>query len=377
MLRQSLTLLLVIAALWSQAQRTVTLEVATPPSSRSTSIDTIYVAGSFNNWNPQDAKAILLKRPGEKYVGRINMPAGKNEFKLTRGSWQTAESANTGGAINNRTIDVARDTLIRVSVAGWSDHFAQEPRQSTASKNVKLISTSFYIPQLNRYRRVWIYLPEGYASSRKRYPVLYMQDGQNVFEDTSSFSGEWGVDEALDSAGVNGEMIVVAVDHGGAKRLNEYAPFDMERYGPGEGAAYAAFLTYTLRTYIDRNFRTKKRAKYNYIAGSSMGGLIAFYTTLAYPKKWGAAGVFSPAFWVVPALQKTVEARSKKVKSRIYFYAGKEESERMVPDLLAIFNAMHQRSKARMKTVIRSNGKHNEATWRQEFPLFHQWLRNR
>ncbi|HEY0059044.1 MAG TPA: alpha/beta hydrolase-fold protein, partial [Flavisolibacter sp.] len=290
MLRLTLTLFLAFTAAWSHAQRTVALEVTIPPSSRSAFNDTIYVAGSFNNWNPKDAKAVLLKRSGEQYGGTINMAPGKNEFKLTRGSWQSVESANNGGAINNRIIEVTVDTLIRLSVAGWSNHFAQAARKSTTGKNVKLISTSFHIPQLNRYRRVWIYLPEGYASSRKRYPVLYMQDGQNVFEDTSSFSGEWGVDEALDSGGVDGEMIVVAVDHGGAKRLNEYAPFDMERYGAGEGAAYAAFLTHTLRPYIDRNFRTKKRAKYNYVAGSSMGGLIAFYTILVYPKKWGAAG---------------------------------------------------------------------------------------
>ncbi len=375
-LRQSLTLCLVFASLCSQAQRNITLEVTAPLSSSTASNDTIYVAGSFNNWNPKDARAMLLRNEHKKYAGRISMPPGKIEFKMTRGSWQTVESASGGGAINNRTIEVVRDTLLQLSVAAWSDHFAQASKKSTASTNVKLVSDSFYLPQLNRYRRVWIYLPEGYASSRKKYPVLYMQDGQNVFEDTSSFSGEWGVDEALDSAS-GGEMIVVAIDHGGTKRLNEYAPFDMERYGPGGGAAYAAFLTNTLRPYINRNFRTKRRAKYNYIAGSSMGGLIAFYTTLVYPKKWGAAGVFSPAFWVAPALRETVEARSRKVKSRIYFYAGKEESERMVPDLLAIFNAMHQRSKARMKTVIRSEGKHNEATWRQEFPLFHQWLRNR
>src|SRR4028118_338545 len=109
-------------------------------------------------------------------------------------------------------------------------------KKSTATRNVKIISTNFYIPQLNRYRRIWIYLPESYASSRKKYPVLYMHDGQNVFEDSTSFSGEWGVDETLDTlASKTSECIVVAIDNGGDKRMNEYAPYNMERFGKGEG----------------------------------------------------------------------------------------------------------------------------------------------
>jgi predicted alpha/beta superfamily hydrolase len=144
---------------------------------------------------------------------------------------------------------VSSDTVIEISIQHWADHFPKKAKQSSANKNVKIIETAFYIPQLNKYRRIWIYLPESYATSKKKYPVLYMHDGQNVFEDTTSFSGEWGVDEALDTLGKQTkEMIVAAIDNGGDKRLNEYSPYDMDRYGKGEGDQYVDFFSEDIKT---------------------------------------------------------------------------------------------------------------------------------
>jgi predicted alpha/beta superfamily hydrolase len=148
----------------------------------------------------------------------------------------------------------------------------------------------------------------------------------------------------------------------------------MPKYGKGEGDPYVAFLVHTLKPYIDRHYRTRKCRKHTSIAGSSMGGLISFYALLKYPKVFGAAGVFSPAFWIAPAIKNDIEKLGKKVKGRIYFYAGQQESEPMVPDMLAVFEQLHRISKAGMVTVIRAEGKHNEASWRSEFPLFYKWL---
>lgn len=202
-----------------------------------------------------------------------------------------------------------------------------------------------------------------------------MHDGQNVFDEATSFSGEWGVDEALDIMGSKyGETIVVAIDNGGEKRMNEYNPYGMEPFGKGEGHHYVDFLVHTLMPYINRHYKTKRSAKHTAIAGSSMGGLISFYALLKYPNKFGAAGIFSPAFWVVPELKQDIEKKAKKVKGRIYFFAGKQEGEQMVPDLLAVLEQMVRLSKADITTVIRSEGTHSEATWREEFPLFYKWL---
>jgi predicted alpha/beta superfamily hydrolase len=202
-----------------------------------------------------------------------------------------------------------------------------------------------------------------------------MHDGQNVFDEATSAYGEWGVDEALDTLGAqHKEIIVVAIDNGGEKRLNEYSPYDMEQYGKGEGDQYVDFLVQTLKPYIDKHYRTKKDEKNTFIAGSSMGGLISFYAILKYPKVFGAAGVFSPAFWITPQLKNIDPRKAKKVKGKIYFYAGGQESEHMVPDMLNVFEQMRRHSKAKIKTVIRAEGKHNEPTWREEFPLFYQWI---
>ena len=220
----------------------------------------------------------------------------------------------------------------------------ENPRDSSASRNVHIIDTAFFIPQLNRYRRIWIYLPPSYSKSRKKYPVLYMHDGQNVFDNATSFAGEWGVDEALDSMSSQfGEMIVVAVDNGGQTRMSEYSPSD-NKYAKAEGEAYVDFMVKTLRPYINKHYRAKKCRKHNFIAGSSMGGLIYFYALVKYPKKFGGAGIFSPSFWIAPEFKDLPADQAKKIKGKIYMFAGMQESEHMVPDMLQVFENLKKSS---------------------------------
>jgi predicted alpha/beta superfamily hydrolase len=204
-----------------------------------------------------------------------------------------------------------------------------------------------------------------------------------LFDNATSYSGEWGIDEFLDSLEANAnQCIVVAVDHGGTRRLNEYSPYDFELKGigamsksnHGEGKEYVDFLVKTLKPYIDKNYRTAKDKANTAIAGSSMGGLISLYATLRYPRVFGAAGIFSPAFWVAPGIFEYIKTAGKKVNSKIYFYAGKLEGETMVPDMLKAYEEMSRVSKSKMQAVIRDDGKHNEDTWRKEFPLFYEWI---
>jgi predicted alpha/beta superfamily hydrolase len=301
--------------------------------------------------------------------------SGSHEFKLTRGSWDKVECKKDGSDIQNRQIHVEGNSEISISVEEWKDRFPGKPKMSTAGKNVHIIDTAFLIPQLNRVRRIWIYLPESYSTGKNKYPVLYMQDGQNVFDEATAFAGEWGVDETLDTLSRDTkECIVVAVDHGGGKRLNEYNPYNTTRFGKGEGDLYLDFLVKTLKPYIDKRYRTEKKKEHTYIAGSSMGGLISLYAVLKYPKIFGGAGVFSPAFWIGTGIYNDIKLKGAKVKSHIYFYGGKQENETMIPDMLKAFEEMRKVSKSKMEMVIRDDGKHNEPTWRKEFPLFYKWL---
>lgn len=331
----------------------------------------IYLAGSFNGWNPADERFRFRDSNG-RLILTTSLPSGTAEFKLTRGSWEKVETGEEGSALANRRLKVEGAQSLSLEVLHWADHFPKKEKKHTATAGVKLLDSAFYMPQLDRHRRIWIYLPPGYSTSGKRYPVLYMHDGQNLFDEYTSAYGEWGVDEALDSLPPGEGMIVVGIDNSSTQRINEYAPYDMKDYGRGEGSLYVDFLVKTLKPYVDRHYRTQR--KQNFIAGSSMGGLISFYALLRYPKTFDGTGVFSPAFWVTPQLMQLDRKAAKKIKGRIYFYAGRQESERMVPDMLSVFEQLRRYSKARITTVVRSEGRHDEATWRKEFPLFYKWI---
>ncbi len=368
-----LLFLLIVSLNNLNAQFSVRFEIAYLPSVAISSDEKIYLAGTFNGWNPEFEACSFKKNEQGDFILELQLPPGTYEYKLTRGSWEKTECKANGMGLSNRVSVISSDTSIALTVEAWQDQFISSPPASTASSQVCILDTAFLIPQLKRERRVWIYLPYDYCDgSNKQYPVLYIHDGQNVFDNRTSFSGEWGVDELLDSTRL--DLIVVAVDNGGNKRLNEYNPYDHEQYGKGEGDAYVDFIVKTLKPFIDQHFRTVKGKRKSYIAGSSMGGLISMYAVLKYPKVFGGAGIFSPAFWIGPDIINSIRKKGGKVKSRIYFYAGKQENESMVPDMLKAFEAMSAVSKSKLRASIKNDGKHNEASWRNEMPEFFKWI---
>jgi len=365
----SLALLKAISPL--HAQYTLSLVVLSPDT------NACYIAGSFNHWNPAD-EAHRLHGPGNKTKTIVpkNMAAGSCQFKFTQGSWATVETDTQGTDVANREIILSRDTSLTLTIAAWKTPSTGKPRVNTASAQVQILDTAFYMPQLDRRRRIWIYLPSTYSQQKdKRYPVLYMQDGQNLFNEQTAPFGEWGVDECLDTAqqrtGI--EWIVIGIDHGGDKRITEYNPYNHEQYGSGEGAQYAAFLATTLKPYIDGKFRTLKDARHTYIAGSSLGGLIALYAVMKYPDIFGGAGIFSPALWIAPPLHDQLAQTTWKDLHRFYFYAGGMESPHMIQDMDTVIDVI----KAHQQEVFRSvdpQGQHNEKYWRQHFYAFYTWL---
>jgi predicted alpha/beta superfamily hydrolase len=120
--------------------------------------------------------------------------------------------------------------------------------------------------------------------------VLYLQDGQNLFENDAPF-GTWGVDKQLAALAQRGkgDLIVVAIDHGGKERIKEFSPYDSQKWGEGLGRDYAKFLTETLKPYIDGRFRTQTGREYTGIGGSSMGGLISIYAGIMFPETYSGS----------------------------------------------------------------------------------------
>jgi predicted alpha/beta superfamily hydrolase len=344
-------------------------------------LDDIYISGSFNNWNPDDANYKLKPFGGSrKAIVLKDIPAGKYEFKFTRGNWDKVESTAKGEAIENRVIYVDADTSVNITIDGWADDYPQKPKPNTASARVQLLDSVFKIPQLNRTRRIWVYLPKSYDQLKaKNYPVLYMHDGQNVFNEQTSSFGEWGVDECLDTLQkqTGKECIVIAIANGDDKRLNEYNPYDNAQYGKGEGNLYVDFIVKTLKPFIDKQYRTLKDVHHTYIAGSSMGGLISLYAIVKYPDVFGAAGIFSPSFWIAPQLYTDVANAKWTTMPRFYFYAGGKESETMISDMDKMIDVLQKKNaNFDVRRSIYPLGQHKEKYWREEFDDFYRWIMN-
>jgi len=238
------------------------------------------------------------------------------------------------------------------------------------------MDTAFFIPELNRKRKIWIYLPPHYRKTKISYPVLYMHDGQNLFDNATSYSGEWRIDEYLDSIFFLGqrEIIVVGIDNGLAKRMNEYNPYSFRQYGKGEGDEYVDFLVKNLKPFIDRHYRTLPDKKNTFIAGSSMGGLISLYAVLMYPEVFGGAGIFSPAFWTAPGINRLVLSKAKNINAKFFFYAGGNEGSSTIKDMQKVEKEIRENSTSSVHEIIDPAAKHNEDAWGKYFPVFYEWM---
>jgi len=247
----------------------------------------------------------------------------------------------------------------------WEDYVAHEFSDEQKHGTLK-IARAVESPQLGNTRDVMIYLPPSYASSERRYPVIFMHDGQNLFDARTSFAGEWNVDETLDAASGEGlEAIVVGIGNTGA-RITEYSPFDDVRHGQARGDAYLAFITDTLKPAVDAAFRTLVTREHTGIAGSSMGGLISLYAFFKRADVFGFAGVMSPALWYgqrgVFEFLKTV----KHVGGRIYLDVGTQEGKPEVDDVARLRDRLVQlgyREDQDLLYVIAPNAGHNESAW--------------
>ncbi|WP_250433191.1 TIM-barrel domain-containing protein [Hanstruepera flava] len=346
----------------------------------------IYTSGNFEGWSGGNESYKLQEKDG---VYSITLPKAENLilFKFTQGSWDSVESDANGLSVENRThnFEVPNDT-VKVKIAGWTNNFKTET-PSTTAKNVSVLSEDFQIPQLNRTRRVWVYLPPDYHSSKESYPVVYMHDGENLFDKkTSSFSNEWEVDETLNKLFKEKQLklIVVGVDNGKDKRLDEYSPWVNEKYGGGEGDAYLEFLVYTLKPYIDSNYNTLKGKESTAIIGSSMGGLISHYAALKYPEVFGKIGVYSPAFWFAPQVNDFSQENANLQDTKMYFLAGGKEGENVrfdeisqtVKDMNHMVSVLTENGfpSENIKSKVVPEGKHNETLWRENFEETISWL---
>jgi predicted alpha/beta superfamily hydrolase len=365
----------------SFAQFTLQIEIIKTPSNYME--DGVFAAGTFNSWNPSDSNFIFFKQENKLVLKIKNLAPNTYQFKFTRGSWQKVECTNSGKDIDNKSVQLHNDTTIQYVIEGWKDDFIVE-KKHTASANVKIIDTAFFMPQLQRYRKVWMYLPSDYKISNKKYPVMYMHDGQNLFDNATSGYGEWGVDECIDSLIAKGKpgCIIVGIDNGGQTRMNEYNPYDFTLEGGSyatqkflpQGNEYIDFITLTLKPFIDKHYRTLPSKENTIIAGSSMGGLISYYATLKYPEVYGKAGIFSPAFWTAPSIKLLTDSVANKINAKFFFYMGEQEGDQYIADMNEVAEKLATTSNTMIYLVIDAEGKHNETAWHKWFAEFYNWI---
>ncbi len=343
--------------------------------------DNVFLSGNFNNWQANDVKFKMTYHGHGQYS--FVFPSDFSfsqplEYKYVRsGGWKFGEIDRFGNEVDNR-IPFTSKGEIKDTVARWRND--GKYYRSEFYPNIQTISHKFEIPQLIKTRRITALLPFDYDTSNRRYPVLYLQDGQNLFDDNAPF-GSWEVDKklaVLSEIGM-GNVIVIAIDHAKEERINEFSPavHNLNK-GAAEGKRYVRFLAETLKPFIDQNFRTIPDSHNTGIGGSSMGALISIYAGILYPNIYSKLMIFSPSLWMTPEISFNKLNKFSSFHTKIYVYAGGKESENMINNIKRFEGRVKERapqdSQVNFKISIDPDGVHSERHWGREFPKAIDWL---
>ncbi len=251
----------------------------------------------------------------------------------------------------------------------WHDYPSQDDgAEHTVVGTVKKLD-ALHSPQLDNQRDVLVYLPPSYhTDAERRYPVLYMHDGQNLFDRATSFGAEWEVDQTLEAASADGlEAIVVALPNMGDARLDEYSPWaDPKHHKGGRGDLYLDFIVQTVKPIIDGDFRTRADRRSTGIAGSSMGGLISLYAFFRNPDTFGFCGVMSPALWYGERRIYEFVEQAPFVPGRVYVDVGTQEGKQELTDVRQLKDLLTRKGYRRgtdLLYVVEMGGAHNEEAW--------------
>lgn len=325
----------------------------------------VYISGNkpeLGNWYP--GKISLINTSGNIWERKFSFPAGESiEFKVTLGSWDN-EAANADGSIpKNNRFKAYSDTVIGLTINNWKEG-------STNTFKGQVTGHLDYIRNLKGEglppRDLVIWLPPDYSKdTTERYPVLYVQDGQNLFDpSTSAFGVDWQMDETADSLIRQGKMkpiIIVGITN---------TPWRKSEYGDNDtGSAYMKFVVEKVKPLIDSSYRTLTGPANTAVGGSSLGGLISFMLAWNYPE------VFSMAMCVSPALKvynynyvDNVEGYNGPRKNlRFYFDNGVHSIDSLVvPGVKAMIQVLEEKGYEINKDIMwyqDVNGEHNESSW--------------
>jgi predicted alpha/beta superfamily hydrolase len=350
---------------------------------------TIYISGSFNQWGLGTKAWPMTMLPDGSYAARLpTWVRGNYEFKFHLGDWSSEATTSRGTKMGNFNANFSpRKSRFDFVIEGWQGQEAWPKAGSTAPIGVSIFSNDMRIPQLNTNRRIWVYLPPDYGKvATKRYPVIYMQDGQNVFDKATSYASEWGVDETLNRLAAAGDAgaIVIAIDNGGRTRDEEYHPIVPDTGRPGQADAYLDFIIKTLKPLVDSVFTTKPDRLNTALIGASSGATLALYGALKFPDVFGKAALFSIPLWLAPRFDAMVPtSNAYRPGTKLWFICGATEKvgdgqagmfARDQPALLAALTTAGFSPTTQIKASIDPAGQHNEAFWGATFEDAYRWL---
>lgn len=349
--------------------------------------DAVYLIGSPNHWQ-KDGLLLGAVPAGQKElkVSLKDVPEGLLEFHLSRGGWDKVACGAAGVLTAPYTFLIKEAGVLSIVVAAWRDDFPL----STASEQVHLLSEHFFFPALNAYRKVWIYLPESYEHApEQRYPVLYMHDGQHLFDEATAVGRkgpvEWQVDKVINQSA--DEAIVVAIAHGGEEkdRLHDYVVQPVEGMPHPAGKQYLQDIVQALKPFVDSQYRTLPDWKYTAMAGSSLGGLLSLYAGLMHTDQFACLGVFSPSLWLdqqqVDRMIEGLGTKEQQAAQSYYLYGGGLENRKikdraaveMDKDIERLSKLMKEVLQTTVTVAINPVGKHGALYWQQAFPQFYAW----
>ncbi len=372
----------------------------------------VSIGSELNEWDPRDSAwyATQLDEThfslditlGGEWIGREIAYKWTLQYPESTGNgWEYYEnvSAAAADASGNRTYRIKRGANQINDAVTFPDR-REESKGTVTCGTLEVIEMD--MPQFSdgRKRKIRVWLPDGYdeADRSKRYSVLYMHDGQNLFDAATSFLGEWKVDESLTrqmKAGYE-STIVVGIDNGESERFNELSPswalsdLGKEYISAPAGEKYAEFIVSTVKPYIDAHYNTDPRREKTGVGGSSMGGIISLFMAIKYAHVFDYGIIFSPALHVYEqdALDRFFERYSFTVPQlpKLYLFAGEKRGgsqaaspydESCISQYVGSVkeNLMGRNYPGQLiGTCTDPNGYHNENTWAKAFPSALQWL---
>lgn len=357
----------------------VTVQFVVQLTEKASTEKNLFVAGNhrkLGNWRA-DGLA-LIKNTDSIYTGQIQVAVGTQlEFKVTQGSWATVEKSKDGGEISNRTLVAQAGSrqdvqLVHAKVEAWSD-----PRHSLKSSiaGQLILHRDVSAPGLKSARHVAVWLPPNYEDSDQRYPVLYLQDGQNLFDQaTAAFGVEWRVDETAHQLIQQQKLkpIIIVGIWNTSDRLNEYASsIDSQYQHGGKADDYIRSLLTVIKPLIDSTYRTLPEREHTGIGGSSLGGLVSLYACMHYSDTFSTCLAMSPSLgWDREQLLKELERDTKRLADcRVWLDMGTKEGsseqtqEANVQRARRLAKVLDHWNEAPVKYLEVPEGLHNEAAW--------------